>query len=254
MVSNKRMPVRSEADLQENRRGGLFLALVVLVIVLVGYSVVDWMSNESQVPLSEIMVEGDLYHISTTEIRNAVNGLGPLKSFMSQEVDHIQQAISQLPWVAHVSVRKQWPRTIKINITEHIPAAIWNGEKLLSQDAVIFDAGPSEAKFRKLVSLSGPEGSEQELLQALPELREILKTTGLDIAELILSERLSWRIITSNNIRIELGLESKTERLERFVKLFNEIKASGQAIDYIDLRYDVGLAVGWKTQATTNQL
>lgn len=258
MANSKLSSVDSKTQLNENRRGRVFLLLVVLVTSLVIYSVIDWMSNDTQAPMSEISVEGDLYHVSTTEIRDAVTGLGSLKSFMSQDVDHIQDAISALPWVAHVSVRKQWPKTIKINITEHKPVAIWNSNKLLNEEAVVFDAAPSEVKYKKLIALYGPGGSEQEVLSMWPDLSNILHRTGLEIAELALNERRAWRIVTSNNIRIELGLESKTailERLERFVKLFDEIKATRQAIDYVDLRYDIGVAVGWKElEATTNQL
>ena len=258
MANIKMTSVNSKVQLNEKRRGGFFLLLVVLVTFFFIYRVIDWMRDDTQVPMSEILVEGDLYHVSTTEIRDAVTRLGALKNFALQDVDHIQQAISTLPWVAHVSVRKQWPITIKINVTEHKPIAIWNGNKLLNEEAVVFDAVPSEVKYKKLIALYGPDGSEQEVLNTWPDLNNILQKTGLEIAELELNERRSWRIITSNNIRIELGLESKTEileRLERFVKLFVEIKSTRQAIDYVDLRYDIGVAVGWKElEATTDQL
>lgn len=253
-MANIRISSVNERETGRNWNGLVFLLLVIFVVLLVIFSVFSWMNDETQMPLSKIAVEGDLYFLSSAEVRDAVNKLGSLESFMSQNVDSIQNAVVALPWVERVSVRKQWPDTIKINVTEHEPVAIWRDNKLLNEEGVVFNASPNEVKNKKLISLNGPKGSEKEVLEAWLELSEILRKTGLEIAELILNERRSWRILTTNHIRIELGLESRTERLKRFVALFDEIKVKRLAIDYVDLRYDTGVAVGWKPKKNKSAL
>ncbi len=232
---------------QKKQRSGLiFLVSVVFGLIWALVSVLTWMGDEKQLPLSQIIVQGDLQYSNRYDVRDAVNKLGTLQSFMLQDVNIIQNAISVLPWVSNVAVRKQWPDTIKVNITEYQPGAIWNTNQLLDVSGSVFGANPSEVKDLVLISLQGPEGTERIVLNALQEMREILSLIQLDVAELSLNERRSWRITTQNGIRIELGRESKKERLHRFVNLFHEISSTGQEIDYVDLRYDTGAAVGWK--------
>lgn len=241
--------VLSEADAgsaQKRWSGLAFLLLVVLVTGWAIYWAVTWMSDENQLPLSKIAVQGELYRVSALEIRDVVNELGPLQSFMLQDVDEIHKAVVALPWVSHVAVRKQWPDTLKIHIVEHKVQAIWNGDKLLDSNNTVFNADPQEVKEQNLVSLYGPNGSENEVVAALLQLNAILKPTGFVIAELTVNDRRAWRITTTNGIRIELGRTFKEERLKRFVELFDDIKAAKRAIEYVDLRYDTGAAIGWK--------
>lgn len=242
-----------ETQKEKDWSGPAFLVFILLVALWAVYLVIDWMRDETQLPISKIAVQGELYYVTADEVRNAVLAAGPLQSFMSQEVDTIHDVISALPWVHRVSVRKQWPDTIRINVTEHVPVAIWNGNKLLDGTGIVFNVDPTSIKSDKLISLHGIDGSETEVLNTWQTLGSMLRQIGLEIAQLSLNERRSWRIITSNGIRIELGRKAKTERLERFVKLFDEIKNSRKVIDYVDLRYDIGAAIGWKTNNYNNK-
>ena len=84
------------------------------------------------------------------------------------------------------------------------------------------------------------------VIDTLRKMQQTLSPTKIQIEELTLTPRRAWQIITLDGVRIELGRESKYERLARFVHLFHKIKATGRAIAYIDLRYDTGAAVGWQ--------
>jgi cell division protein FtsQ len=61
-----------------------------------------------------------------------------------------------------------------------------------------------------------------------------------------------------DGVTLNLGREERVERIQRFMDVYPMIKVQleakkitekqkNQAVDYIDLRYDTGLAVGWKT-------
>lgn len=227
--------------------GGLvFLVFVILGILNLLLQVISWMSDEQQLPFSKIMTQGNLLYMTAEDVRASLNQIAPLQSFMVQDVDVIHNVILELPWVASASVRKQWPDMLKIHITEYQPEAIWNKTKLLDPKATIFGGSPEQVKSLNLVSLQGPKGREKEVLETWREMREILAVTGLDIAALSLNERRSWRILTRNGIRIELGREFKNERLHRLISLFEDINRQSKEIQYIDLRYDIGAAVGWK--------
>lgn len=253
-MSVRNQPAQPPKKQQRKQWGGLvFLVSVIFGLVWALVNVLTWMGDEKQLPLSQIVVQGDMQYLNQYDVRDAVNQLGTLQSFMVQDVNDIQKAISALAWVSHVAVRKQWPDTIKVSITEYQPGAIWNTNQLLDVSGNVFNGDPEDVKDLVLISLHGPKGTEGIVLDALQEMRAILSTIGLEIAELSLNERRSWRIMTDNGIRIELGRESRKERLHRFVNLFHEINTTNQDIDYVDLRYDTGAAVGWKEPVTHSE-
>ena len=67
--------------------------------------------------------------------------------------------------------------------------------------------------------------------------------------ELWYSVRHAWILVLNNGIRLELGKEALVERVKRFLLLYPKLKHKQQQIVYFDLRYDTGVAVGWKEQA-----
>ncbi len=249
------MSIRNQpAPQKKNKqvRGLVFLVSVISALGWSLFSVMDWMGDEKRLPLSQIIVQGELTYLSKFEIRDAVNTVGQLQSFMLQDVNVIQQAISTLPWISHVAVRKQWPDTIKVNVTEYKPDAIWNGIQLLDVSGNVFYGNLEQVNELELISLSGPQGSEKLVVEAFKQMRGILKPTKIQISELVLTSRRAWQIVTSENVRIELGRESRNERLHRFVDLFNKIREANRQIAYVDLRYDTGAAVGWKDASTVH--
>lgn len=240
--------IPAQASMLKQHWGGLvFLLFVVLGIFTLLLRAITWMGDEQRLPFSQIIVQGNLTYLTTEEVKQAVNQISPLYSFMVQDVDDIQAAVLHLPWAENVAVRKQWPDTLKVNITEYKPEAIWNATQLMDANATVFDADPNKVKALGLVSLHGPDGSEKEVLGVWREMRKLLSASGLDIAALALNERKSWRIVTRNGIRIELGRESRNERLQRFLTLFDEINLLDKEVQYADLRYDIGAAIGWKS-------
>ena len=101
-----------------------------------------------------------------------------------------------------------------------------------------------------LPAFFGPEGSEDIALANFVNLSKLLKFSELSIDELLLTERHSWQLTLNNGVMLNLGRENKIERVQRFMDVYPQIiktKKENQQVDYVDLRYDTGLAVGWKT-------
>jgi cell division protein FtsQ len=109
-----------------------------------------------------------------------------------------------------------------------------------------------------LPSFFGPEGTELLALKNYRDLNALLAFNSLKIDELILSERFSWQLTLNDGVTLNLGREERVKRVQRFMDQYPRIKAElkvkkirekykNQAVDYIDLRYDTGLAVGWKS-------
>ena len=167
-------------------------------------------------------------------------------------VERAHQDVEALPWVYRASVRKRWPNGLEIYVVEQIPAAKWNGDLLLNQFGDVFQALVNDSDVN-LPGLFGPGGSEQTALQGYLAMRSLLSGADFEISELFLSERFAWNVRLSNGIKLNLGRTEFIDRLQRFIDLYPLLNKQDKAVDYVDLRYDTGLAVGWKTDVVEQQ-
>ena len=224
--------------------GGIFLTLVLASIGFIGHATTSWMWDDKRLPLSKIVLQGELEYVTAKDVQGAFGRVDHIGTFMSQDISVLQNSVEALPWVAHAAIRKQWPDTVKVFLTEHHPEAIWNGIELLNHDGTVFEGDVGLLKEEK-VKLYGPVASGPEVLQTYRELLPKFEQLDLAISSLVLNERRAWQIILDNGIRLELGKESLEERITRFFKLYDKLGSDTQRISYIDLRYDTGASVGW---------
>lgn len=231
-------------QIKKHAVGASFLMVVIVLIGYVLYSTVSWMWDDQRLPLSKLVLQGDLEYVSALDVQRAFSQLDYVGTFMSQDVDVLQDTIESIPWVSNAAIRKQWPDTIKVFITEHHAIAIWNGDAMLNESGHVFNGDIGKLKGEH-VKLYGPEGTSEEVLQVWQKVSNQFQSLGLTITSLVLNERRAWQIILDNGIRLELGKESLEERIERFIYLYNNLGSEAQKVSYIDLRYDTGAAVGW---------
>jgi len=230
--------------------GVVFLLMVIGTIVFGGIAVVNWMNDVSRLPLSKLVVTGEKRYTSNDDVRQAILSLGPPGTFMSQNVDIIQQQLERLPWIKQVSVRKQWPDELKIHLVEYVPVARWNDQHVVDAAGVSFTLPfHPGAPSQDMPLLYGPEGSEKEVMDAFYHRAGELHKVHLNLKAIAMTARHSWQLVTSDGMRIELGRGEDDKRLQRFITLYPELVKQAQAdnktISYVDLRYDSGAAVGW---------
>lgn len=240
--------------LDSPRKGGQFiigLVFFVCLLILLVYALVKlnaWLEDEQQAPVQEIVISGSRTFIDDQKVKMLVRQSQP-GSFFELDVNQTHQTVEAMPWVYRASVRKRWPSGLEIFVVEQQPAAIWNGDMLLNQYGDAFDAQISSADLDSKITLPnlyGPGGSEQTALQGYRNMQSLLDASNLHIVEMFLSERFAWNIQLNNGIKLNLGRTEFIDRLQRFVDLYPLISQQDRQVDYVDLRYDTGLAVGWK--------
>ena len=252
------------------------LGLAFFVTVLIGLISVAWwigqiLVDQKNSPVSLIVISGEMPYTQRDDVLNAINKVD-LDNFFKVNVNDIQKYVSALPWVYSVAVRKQWPNEVKIYIVDQTPVASWNGDFLLNQFGKAFQADTTKLNL-SLPQFFGPEGSELLALENFISLNGLLEYRDLTIDELVLSERFSWQLTLSDGVLLNLGREERVKRIQRFMDVYplikrqlaeknnvktkikakanikNRGKQEKQTVDYIDLRYDTGLAVGYKSLA-----
>ncbi len=228
--------------------GVSFFVLVIVTIFSFSWYLNNKMSSEESTPVTSIVIGGEMPFTIRQDIEVAIEHVN-LGNFFNVDVNEVQKKVAELPWVYSVSVRKKWPNELKIYVVDQTPIALWNGDFLINQYGKAFQADTTRLN-PGLPAFYGPEGSEHIALENFDNLSKLLKFSELSIDELLLTERHSWQLTLNNGVMLNLGRENKVERVQRFMDVYPQIiktKKENQQVDYVDLRYDTGLAVGWKT-------
>jgi cell division protein FtsQ len=252
--SNKNTPLPKVMEShQETLHWSFWLGVSFFVLVIVAIFSFSWflneeMSSEESSPVTSIVIGGEMPFTIREDIESAIENVN-LGNFFNVDVNNVQEQVAKLPWVYSVSVRKKWPNELKIYVVDQTPIAIWNGDFLINQNGKAFQADIARLKGA-LPAFFGPEGSEEIALDNFINLSKLLKFSELSIDELLLTERHSWQLTLNDGVTLNLGRENKIERVQRFIDVYPQIiktTKENQQVDYVDLRYDTGLAVGWKT-------
>ncbi len=218
--------------------------LIVLSLGILGarYSSRPLFSGPS---LTELVIPGPLERVQPQALRAAVLPTLVDKGFFSINVEQIQAAVQAVPWVATAAVRRSWPHTIYIDITEETPVARWNDSGLLDAQGRVF-VHSMDNTWDKLPRLSGPEGSEQDVLAEFNVLSTTVTTRGLAIRQMTVDARGDSSVMLNDSISVRLGRADAESRLERFATVaLPALNADLKAVAYVDMRYTNGFAVGW---------
>ena len=118
---------------------------------------------------------------------------------------------------------------------------------MVNSHGEVFEANVGDVEDDSLPTLAGPEGSAVQMLALYRRLQPMLARQDMDIIQLHLSGRGSWRVELDSGAAIELGRGSQDEvvaRTERFVRTLTAATAKWRApLEFADLRHADGYAV-----------
>ena len=240
-----RPPTRLRIDLRAPLLATAALAVMTAAIAALGM-VLDR-------PIKEIVIEGSFQRVTAIQIRAAVEATSN-GGFLSANLDAIRHAVGEMSWVDRVRVKRHWPDGIHVIVTEQLAAARWGETGLLTTRGELFQ---DQARHipPELPLLHGPAGSETQVARRFLSLSSKLGHAGLRIRSLRLDGRGAWRLALDNGLELRLGRKRTDQRLELFVQVvLPMIEADMQRIDYVDLRYAQGFAIGWRLSGSVRLL
>lgn len=220
------------------------IALVIAVLVVLSTSVFSLYVALDR-PITSVRVDGAFKRISPVQIEAAIadhlHG-----GFMSVRVEQLRAGLETHPWIDIARVRRVWPDSLHLVIVEQVPAARWGGNGLLNMRGELFVRNVRHMP-PELPALSGPAGSEIEVARRYLAVRGQLLDAGLGLKALQLDPRGSWELELGNGIAVRLGRRDVDRRLARLIDVVTIVVSNRiNDVDYIDLRYSNGFAVGWK--------
>jgi cell division protein FtsQ len=235
-------------------RGLLKIFAWTIAIVLVALPVLGvlngWFAADRW-PIRNLQLQAEFNHVGAEQIRSAAqNYLGA--GFFAVRLDDVRAAVSALPWVERVEVRKRWPDTIEMRVFEQQPFARWGDNRLIGHNGALF-AAPGTESIQGLPQLSGPDDALAQVVDFYNKALRTLTGSGLTLAGVTLSARGSWKLVLVDGSEIELGQRDIDEHLQRFLDVFPRLAAGrgSNAFTHADLRYANGFAIRWLANAPT---
>lgn len=251
-MSHKRAFAHQEQEFQARRLGklgrGLTISLATLLsFVTIALLAVDQLYRPDTFVIAELKIKGKFEYLAVSKVEELVREQD-LGNFFSVELDQIKAKVEELAWVQSADVRREWPNSLSISVTEHKPAMRWGKNKWVSTSGAVVEL-PNELKAPNAIVLHGSEAQAKRILLQAATWKKELNSYGLDLRDVRLSGSEAWTLdlrfeVLDSNFKLLLGHENVAARLARFKTLFKtQLQFSEYSLQRVDARYPDGLAV-----------
>jgi cell division protein FtsQ len=220
-------------------------ALMVFSVLAMLYGAIHYAVHlPGLFPLQSVRLSAAPQRVDATGVlqvvRNEVQG-----NFFTVDIERLRQSLEKLPWVRNVSIRREFPHRLEVQLEEYQALARWNNSALVDQQGEVFVAQSESV----MPDFAGQDGTAAEVTQHYAQFSQQLAALDLQVTRLVLSPRHAWQLRLSNGMVLELGREDMQQRLARFVEAYPYSLAAMQSqVKYVDLRYGNGFAVNGLTK------
>lgn len=238
------------------------LALLAVCAIVAG--VVYWIVKRPYFTITEIRIEPAqaeaLNYVSAATVQATIAGR-LMGNFFTIDLDKTRELLESAPWVRHASVRRVWPNTLRVQLEEQQPLALWNETQMINTWGEAFSANQGELPDDlRLPQFYGPESSERLVVQRYAELARWLAPLNVYVRQIALSPRYAWSVELSDGMQLSLGRDPAADvadphgrsgalpfaaRIQRFVQAWPVLarRLEGRTIQSADLRYANGFAI-----------
>jgi cell division protein FtsQ len=191
-------------------------------------------------PLKSVRLAAVPQRVSAEEVLKVVRA-GVQGNLITVDIEGLRKSLKKLAWVRSVSIRREFPDRLVLELEEHQALARWNNGRLVNQQGEIFAAESEQV----LPSFDAQNAQSGEVAQQYQQFSKQLEAVKLSVVRLTVSTRNAWQLQLNNGLVLQLGREAMQQRLARFVTVYPySIAAMQVKAKYVDLRYRDGMAVG----------
>ncbi|MEE4191189.1 MAG: FtsQ-type POTRA domain-containing protein [Halieaceae bacterium] len=197
-------------------------------------------------PVNRVVVSGEMQQLSRDELMAVISD-SLSGGFLWLDLQTVREPLESLPWVHRAVVRRQWPDSIEVQVVEQRPIAHWRDDAYLNHAGEVFRPGNVQP-LAGLPTLSGPEGSQAELMNRYRKVQEQLQPLGLKVTALQMSSRGGLTAQLEGGGELVFGRDGLDEKLTRLTSIYRaRLAARRDELARVDLRYSQGAAVAWLT-------
>jgi cell division protein FtsQ len=236
---------------------GLLKAIVLtgLTVALVwgGVELRRWALSSPTFLLKETTFSG-LQRARPAELLK-LSGLTVGQNLWTLDVGALERTMSAHPWVRTVEVRRHFPSSVSVEVTEHVPAAlaVLGDLYLVNEEGEPFKRlQPGDALDLPLVTgveregYLGDEGRTRERIRQALAVAEAYEATQPARRERLSEVRVSpggMVLVTADGLEVRLGEGETDAKLERLARVRGELRARGLSAQVIHL--DNRARPGW---------
>ena len=223
----------------------LLILLCTLLVVLVVIFFNIWLHQPGVLPIKQVKIAGSYQFVGNKAIKKALLPF-VTKGFFSIPIGNAQRALEALPGVKVAIIRRVWPSTILIRLTEESVVGTWGNDALLSKSAQVFVPEKTQA-WKNLPAFLGKKSKAKQILRHFLLYQTILEKDHLKIMAINYADSDSWSLETNKQFWLYLGDNHMTLRLQRFALAYPYLIADQptKQLSYVDLRYQHGFSVKW---------
>jgi cell division protein FtsQ len=213
------------------------------------YQTLSFVLASEALTVTRITVQGN-QRMSRGEVLGLLDGLSGASIVMT-DLESWRQRLLASPWVAHASIRRMFPGTLAVSITERRPIGIGRMKGTLflidRTGAVIDEFGPNYADLDLpiidgLGVKPGDDGTADEARAALAGrlMSELESRPGLAsrVSQIDVTDRRNAIVLLKGDTALlRLGDERFSERVQAYLDLMPALRERMPGIDYVDLRF-----------------
>lgn len=176
-------------------------------------------------------------HAEAADVKAALQ-IAPGQPILAVSLAEMQARLKQIPEVKSASISRVLPDKIAIQLTERVPAALWQHEgqtALVDAEGVVLAASKYHGvtNLPVVVGEDAPKHIEEfvALMKATPELKNEV------VAAIRVGSR-RWNVQLKRDIIVMLPEDAPTDAWKRFASLVNEKALLTKAVRSIDMRME----------------
>jgi cell division septal protein FtsQ len=237
------------------RRVVVFGVLGLVVLVGVGLGIRAFLTSQ-WFEVRQITVHGTT-RMSAAEVEGLVSDLHH-DNILLADIDHYRHALLDSPWIGDVTIRRQLPSTVAIEVTERVPMILAHlADRVYLVDrtgAIIDEAGPQYRDFDLPVvdglGVTDPSGRlgvdkwRVSLVERFLNALGAAPTLRARISQIDVSDAHDVTVMLErDSTAVRLGDAHFVDRLQRYLALVPALREKLADLDYVDVRFDNNLFV-----------
>jgi cell division protein FtsQ len=228
---------------KKKNKSSLMASIVVsllLVSALVIGAYAAFVKIKSAFPIRRVIFIGNK-HLTADELR-VISGIRRNASLITLSGEKVSEKLLESPWIRSVSVRKEFPDTLSVTVSEVVPFALLdvNGRLFIINEKgqLLEELKGNTIPFLPIIT--GDPSREREGLSEALTLAKAMNDLGLsserDQIEIVLSKPQELTSVI-DGMAVKIGAGEYREKLERLIELEEDIQRRKITVDYIDLRF-----------------
>ena len=226
---------------------------ITVVLLMTGVVLADQLLRPGRFTIERIHIYGNSVRVDAQTVERTA-WLALIGNYFTADLEEIENALVHLPGVYQAAVRRHWPDTLEISITEAGAIALWyatDGSTLESRDYVNL---PPNSNITLQPVLRSPTADRHTVIDAFLDLVSSLALLDLEVKNLSIDEAGDWVVVLQSaslqipvELEIVVGRGNPVRKVDQFVAVFDSVLQDRLPdIERVDMRYDSGFAVQWR--------